>query len=68
MTRWAIYHASRKFAKERSDPCLGTVEADSKEQAEELAAKDGEIASRVYPGAGLWAVRVRDEGREGRGR
>jgi hypothetical protein len=61
MTRWAIYHVSREFAKEHGNPVLGYVNAESKEQAEELAAKNGQIASRACPGAGLWAVRVREE-------
>lgn len=61
MTKWAIYHASREFAREAGDPILGTIEADTKAQAEELAAKDGEIASRAVAGAGLWAVRARDQ-------
>ena len=64
MSRWAIYFASREFARERGDPLLGTVEAQSKEQAEERAARDGDIASRAYPGAGLWAVKVREQEQE----
>ena len=66
--RWAIYIASREMAREIGDPLLGTVEADSKDQAEELAAKDGEIASRAVAGGGLWAVLVRDKAGEQRDR
>jgi hypothetical protein len=65
VTRWAIYHGSREFAHEQGDPLLGVVEAGSKEQAEEVAARDGQIASRACPGAGLWAVRIKDEPQEG---
>jgi hypothetical protein len=63
--RWAIYIGSREMAKHLDDPLLGIVQADSKEQAEELAAKDGQIASRAMPSASLWAVRMRDEQQEG---
>jgi hypothetical protein len=37
--RWAIYHVSREFAHEQGDPCIGVVQADSKEQAEEVSAE-----------------------------
>lgn len=66
--RWSIHYASREFACEHGDPQLGIVEAGSKEEAEELAAKDGDIASRAVPGVGLWAVEIKksaaEKGRE----
>jgi hypothetical protein len=65
--RWAIYYASREYANVHNDPCLGVVNADTKEQAEEIAAKTGEIVSKAVAGAGLWAVRMK-EPEEGRGR
>ncbi len=59
--QWRIYYQSRELARELGDPCLGTVTAGTKEEAEALAAKDGNILSRMrYPG-GLWAARVRDD-------
>jgi hypothetical protein len=63
--RWPIYIGSREMAKHLDDPLLGIVQADSKKQAEELAAKDRQIASRAMPCASFWAVRVRDERQEG---
>lgn len=60
-TQWAIYIGSRELAKEMNDPLLGIVEADTKEQAEEIATKTGEIASKAVAGAGFWAVRKKQQ-------
>lgn len=51
MKIWNIYHRSREYARELGDPLLGTVEAETKEEAEAKAwgsCKGGE--------AGYWAV------------
>jgi hypothetical protein len=62
--QYAIHYASREFAREHGDPHLGVVEARSKEEAEALAAKDGDIAGKAVPGAGLWAVKIRQSEEE----
>jgi hypothetical protein len=67
-TQWAIYIGSRELAREMNDPLLGIVEADTKEQAEDIAAKSGEIAGKAVAGGGLWAVRMKEpDQRRGKG-
>ncbi len=50
--RWRIYHGLREYAREVGDPVLGTVEAESKDEAERIAAERG----LGVAGAGHWAV------------
>ena len=52
--RWWIYHGMREYAREAGDPVLGIVEAESKDEAERLAARQGLSSA----GAGYWAVAV----------
>jgi hypothetical protein len=62
MTRWNIAFADREYARVQGDPDLGTVTADTQEQALELARKDAEITRRASGHmASLWAYRARDE-------
>jgi hypothetical protein len=51
MLRWGIYYGQSEYAKVMGDPCLATVEADSKEGAEQKAREQG---VSDYP-AGLFA-------------
>lgn len=56
--KWNIYYESREFARSLNDPCLGIVEADSKQEAEEKA-RNGEWRtklSEVNVVGGFWAV------------
>jgi hypothetical protein len=48
---WHIYFGSREFARERGDPLLGTVEAETKEDAERIA-----ISRGLGGTAGVWAT------------
>ncbi len=60
MTKYDIHYQSRELAKELGDPLLGTVEADTAEEAVRKAERDPRIGRRAMPCATLWAVRVRD--------
>jgi len=53
--RYAIFYQDREYAREMGDPCLGTVEADSKEEAKRRAIEKGWLV----PGAGVWAVELK---------
>jgi len=57
---FTIHYADRELARELNDPVLGVLQAASKEEAEALAGKDGDILSRAQPCASLWAVRMKD--------
>jgi len=59
--RFDIFYESRELAKELGDPLLGTVTAETPEEAVRLAERDPEITLRRMPCAGLWAVRVKDQ-------
>lgn len=58
---YRIYYQSRELARELGDPLLGTVEAESAEEAVQKAERDPGIISKAMPCCGLWAVRVREE-------
>jgi hypothetical protein len=62
MTKYHIHYESRELAKELGDPLLGTIEADTPEEAVRKAERDPKIGRRAMPCARLWAVRVRDRG------
>jgi hypothetical protein len=67
MTRFDIYYESRELARELGDPLLGTVEAETAEEAVRKAHRDQEIGGRAMPCAALWAVRAkRDDTRRER--
>jgi hypothetical protein len=65
-SRWGIYYADKEMAQETGDPHLGTVLAGSKEEAETLAQKDGEIVRRAVPCASLWACQIHPHSQEQR--
>ena len=46
-----------EYARKRGDPCLGTVEASSREEAVKAAHEKGLCS--IGHGAGLWAVEAR---------
>jgi hypothetical protein len=52
--RYLIYYGMREYARAMGDPCLGEVEAESKEAAEALGRERFDTH-----GAGAWAVEVR---------
>lgn len=52
-TKYSIFYSDREFAHAQGDPCLGSVYAGSKEEAENKARKRN--MSKV-PGVGVWAV------------
>ena len=56
-----IYYQSRELAGELGDPLLGTVQAESAEEAVKKAERDPDITRKAMPCCGLWAVRVREE-------
>jgi len=59
VTRWWIYYGAREYAKERDDPCLGYVYAETKAGAEaKAAAGDWQVRTHhpIVAGAGFWAV------------
>lgn len=62
MTKYHIHYESRELAKELGDPLLGTVDADTADDAVRKAERDPKIGRRAMPCAALWAVRVRDRG------
>lgn len=68
MTKYDIYYESRELAREQGDPLLGSVEADSPEEALRQAERDPQIGRRAMPCAALWAVRTRERGSHDRGR
>jgi ketol-acid reductoisomerase len=49
--RYNIYYLSREYAREHGDPLLGTVEAESKDDAEALA-----MAQGMGGVVGVWAT------------
>lgn len=53
MMEWSIYHGSREYAREHGDPLLGTVEADTKAEAERIARSRG-----IGGTAGVWATQA----------
>jgi len=55
---YRIYYESRELARELGDPLLGTVEAESAQEAVRKAERDPEIRRKAIPCCGLWAVRV----------
>ena len=59
MTKYDIHYESRELARELGDPLLGTVEAESPEEAVRKAERDPQIGRRTMPCAALWAVRAR---------
>lgn len=56
---WEIYFGDAEFARIYNDPCLGTVEAKNKREAERLA-DEGKFIDRtkvaMVPGVGVWAI------------
>jgi hypothetical protein len=58
---YRIYYESRELARELGDPLLGTVQAESAEEAVKKAQRDPEITRKAMPFCSLWAVRVREE-------
>jgi hypothetical protein len=56
VTVWHVYYADREFARVQGDPRLGVVEAQTREEALEKAAKDASVRSRMVAGAGLWVI------------
>jgi hypothetical protein len=58
---YRIYYESRELARELGDPLLGTVQAESAEEAVKKAGRDPDITRKAMPCCGLWAVRVREE-------
>ena len=68
MTKYDIHYESRELARELGDPLLGTIEADSPEEAVQKAERDPQVGRRAMPCAALWAVRVRERGGYDRGR
>jgi hypothetical protein len=68
MTKYHIHYESRELANELGDPLLGTVEADTPEEAVRKAERDPGITRKAMPCAALWAVRVRDRGNHDLGR
>jgi hypothetical protein len=51
--RWDIYYRDREYAREQGDPRLTTVQAETKDQAEQIAAEAGHGGY-----GGTWAVPV----------
>jgi hypothetical protein len=47
---WGIYHREREYAREVDDPCLGVVEATTKQKAEAEARRNG-----ISGPTGVWA-------------
>lgn len=68
MTKYDIHYESRELARELGDPLLGTIEADSPEEAVRKAERDPQVGRRAIPCAALWAVRARERGGYDRGR
>ncbi len=68
VTKYHIHYESRELARELGDPLLGTVEAETPEEAVRKAERDPQIGGRAMPCAALWAVRVRERGHGDRGR
>ena len=58
---YGIYYQSRELARELGDPLLGTVQAESAEEAVKKAERDADIIRKAMPCSSLWAVRVREE-------
>ena len=58
---YGIYYQSRELARELGDPLLGTVQAESAEEAVKKAERDPDIIRKAMPCCGLWAVRVKQE-------
>jgi hypothetical protein len=58
---YRIYYQSRELARELGDPLLGTVQAESAEEAVKKAEQDPQITRRAMPCCSLWAVRVKEE-------
>jgi hypothetical protein len=56
-----IFYESRELARELGDPLLGTVEAETPEEAVRKAERDPDIARKAMPCCGFWAVRARIE-------
>ncbi len=68
MTKYHIHYECRELDRELGDPLLGTVEANSHEEAVRKAKRDPQIGHRAMPCAALWAVHVRTPGNQERGR
>ena len=68
MTKYDIHYESRELARELGDPLLGTIEADSPEEAVRKAERDPQVGRRAMPCAALWADRARERGGHDRGR
>lgn len=53
---WNVYYGDREFARLMHDPLLGTVEADTREEAER-------IGQRCLPmaGGGCWVVEAEEQ-------
>ena len=67
--KFNISFADREYAREQGDPTLGTVEADTREEALLKARQDTEIAAKASGHlVGLWAHPVRDQQVSERGR
>jgi hypothetical protein len=62
---YRIYYESRELARELGDPLLGTVQAESAEEAVQKAERDPDITRKAMPCCGLWAVRVKEENAPG---
>ncbi len=58
MTKYDIHYESRELARELGDPLLGTIEAESPEEAVRKAERAPQIGRRAMPCAALWAVRA----------
>lgn len=68
MTKYDIHCEPHELARELGDPLLGTIEADSPDEAMRKAERAPQISRRVMPCTALWAVRTRKRASHDRGR
>ncbi len=61
---YSIHYMDREFAREHNDPTLGFIVAGGKQEAQELAGRNGGIVRRALPTPSLWAMEILRRGEE----